>query len=155
TVALLVRPTDLHPATEGWQVYLAVILPCLALSFPCLLAQLKPSRLEASPITLCVLGLLPAVALSHLSHFLFGQAFEESKEFFKTLLYYGLLVGLLHTPARLRRFLTWFLLCILALAVLAVLNHFGVIQIRTVVGLHDARTDFRLRTVGIFNDPND
>src|SRR5690349_13125108 len=78
---LFVRPGDIIPALLGWDLYFACILACLACSFPVLFEQLAPQSLERRPITVCVLGLLLAVALSHLSHARLDAAFDESWTF--------------------------------------------------------------------------
>src|SRR6185312_4884877 len=68
---LFVRPAEIVPALLGWEIYQVCILACLLTSFPVLLEQLQPRALEARPLTVCVLGLLLAVVLSHLTAFRF------------------------------------------------------------------------------------
>src|SRR5438270_5770668 len=63
--ALFLRPAEIVPALYGLEIYLVVILACLAASFPVVLDQLRPAELERRPITVCVLGLFLAVVLSH------------------------------------------------------------------------------------------
>src|SRR5947209_564283 len=65
---LFVRPAEVVPALLGWEIYQALILLCLLASFPAILAQLQARALESRPITVFVLGLLPAVVLSQLSN---------------------------------------------------------------------------------------
>src|SRR5262245_49549669 len=99
--ALFLRPTEIIASLAGVQLFEALIITCFAVSFPAVFNQLRPARLKASPITCCVLGLLVAAALSHLSHMRLGQAFTESYSFFKIVVYYLLFVGLVNTPQRL------------------------------------------------------
>jgi O-antigen ligase len=168
---LFIRPAEIFPdilAVEqalNVQLYQAAILACLVVSLPVLFEQLSPPALAARPITVCVLGLLVAVPLSHLCYSgNFTDAREKGVVFSKLLLYYLLLVGNLNTPERLKVFLRWLVLFIVGLAALALLQYHGVIQVESLSVLEDTVTDPetgermtfpRLRSTGIYNDPND
>src|SRR5262249_9128595 len=125
--ALFVRPSEIVPDLLGLEIYQYLILGCLACSFPVVLQQL--TALDVRPITLCVVGLLAAVVLSHLSRFAFASAAQDGYDMFKVVLYYLLFVGLVTTPGRLRVLLTWFLVCTAAVALLAILHYHGVINL--------------------------
>jgi hypothetical protein len=162
--ALFVRPAEIVPDLLGLEIYQFLILACFAFSFPAVLEQLSARALEARPITACVLGLLPAVVLSHLAHFNFAEAAVDGFEFFKIVVYYLLFVGLVTTPARLRRFLGWLLLCTAVVALLAILHYHGVINLPNQKVLKALEKDQesgrdvviqRLQGTGIFQDPND
>src|SRR5262245_33559087 len=104
---LFVRPAEIVPELIGLNLYEYAILACLLASFPQVVEQLTPRALLERPITVCVLGLLLAVGLSHVSHFYFGGAHEAGLEFAKVALYYLLFVAVVNSPARLRQFLGW------------------------------------------------
>src|SRR5205807_2462820 len=95
---------------------------------PRLLEQFLDGSLPHRPITVCVLGLLAAVVLSHLSHGEVEKAAELGWDFLKVVLYYLLLVGIVTTPERLRRFVFWLVLFAAVFAVLALLQYEGVIR---------------------------
>ena len=66
---LFIRPAEIIPSLEDVQIYEALIIACLVVSLPAVLEQLRADSLTAAPITVCVLGMLAAVVLSHLSDF--------------------------------------------------------------------------------------
>ena len=163
---LFVRPAELVPDWEGLPIYQVIIIACLIASWPVILPQIKWSSLKRNPITLCVLGLLPAVILSHLSHRDTWYARQGAEDFGKILLYYLLLVGLIDSPKRLRTFLLVITGFVVVTACLSLLNHFGVVHIAALDDLlenydPDVPLDaqpgaiVRIRAMGIFNDPND
>jgi O-antigen ligase len=162
--ALFVRPSEITPGLQTVEIYIYCILSCLAVSFPVVLEQLMPQSLERQPITVCVLGLLPAIILSHLSHFRLEAAVLFGWEFFKFVLYFLLLVGLICTPERLRVFLRCFMLFSAVVAALAVLQYHELIKLPNLnpvkENYRNAATGqeghiLRLQGSGIFQDPND
>jgi hypothetical protein len=161
---LFVRPAEIIPALLGWEIYQVCILACLLTSFPVLLEQLQPGALEARPLTVCVLGLLLAVVLSHLTAFRLSETTLLGWDFFKTILYFLLFMGLVNTPSRLRWMLWWLLLFASIVALLAVLQYHHVITLPNLDPLKERGEDkstgealvaVRLRGSGIFQDPND
>jgi hypothetical protein len=161
---LFIRPGEIVPDLEGMPIYNVIILACLAVSFPVVLAQLSLRSLVNSPISMCVVGLQAAVILSHLSHLQFFYARQMGFDFFKIVLYYLLLIGLLDTPARFLQFLTWLLGFITVSTLLAVLQYHGVIALpsmteierRDISAVTGELVDFvQLQGSGIFSDPND
>lgn len=160
---LFVRPAEIVPALLGLNIYLVVIVVCLLCAFPVLLEQLMPQSLETRPITVCVLGLLLALVLSHLSHFRLDKAFFGGWEFCKTILYFLLFIGLVRTPGRLRIFLLCFVLFAAVVALLAILQFHDIIELPNLNPVKDTGRNaagqessfLRLRGSGIFHDPND
>jgi putative inorganic carbon (hco3(-)) transporter len=163
--ALFIRPAEIVAGWENLQIYLYLIVASLAFSLPVVLPQLTWSSLRRNPITLCVIGLLFAIILSHLSHSDFYSARMGATEFGKVVIYYLLLVGLLDSPKRLQAFLVILFIFVLCTAGLSLLNHHGTIDIPSLSELEDsygvnpetgeAGVIYRLRAMGIFNDPND
>jgi O-antigen ligase len=162
TAVLFVRPADVLPFLRGVEVYQYLIVLCLAASFPAVLAHLAPDRLEARPIDVLVLLLLPAGVLSHLTHAELGWAADVGVYFLKTLVYYLLFVSLVNTPRRLRLYLTTLVVCAAAVVVLAALDYHRVIKLPrisdkldAVMALAEQNEARRMIGPGIFQDPND
>jgi O-antigen ligase len=164
--ALFLRPGEIVPDLQAAPVYLVLILVCFAFAFPRVLAQLMPNNLANSPITLCLLGFWVVAAVANVfGQALIGDTAEWVKEFGKIILFYLLLVGLVDTPARLRKMLLWLAVFIVLLAGLATLVYHGFVELPGMKPLeqlwtHDELTNewstiTRMRASGIFNDPND
>lgn len=126
---LFVRPAEIAPELLGVPLYELAILSCLAASFPALLSLLLNGVPARQPIIGCVLGMLIAIVLSHLSHFNLYSARLAAVDFLKVLLYYLLFVCNVSTPARLRQFLAWLAGFALMLTILALLHFHGVVTI--------------------------
>ncbi len=159
-VAMFVRPSEIFPALDGVPIYESLILACGLFSCLAVMEHLSWRSLAERPITICVIGVLVAIALSHLSHLRLGQARTGTMIFLKVVIYYLLLVVNLCTVARLRQFLFWLVLMIGALTALALLQYHEVINIDALKVLElkdeeDAVFMRRLQSTGIFNDPND
>lgn len=162
---LFVRPAEIVAAWASLPIYEVVILACLFASLPVVIQQLTGRSLVRNPITVCVLGLLLAVFLSHASHRDFWSARMGAILFLKIVIYYLLLVGLVSSPARLRLFLLVLFFFILCTTALSLLNHHGAIDIPALAEMKEAYGEdretgdinfiYRLRAMGIFNDPND
>jgi O-antigen ligase len=161
---LFIRPAEIVPGLEDLPLYEVAILACLAVSFFSVLRQLRPRSLVQRPITVCVLGLLPAIVLSGLPRFWFTGAVHAGADFGKIVVYYLLFVATVNSAARLR----WFLLCltglILVVAALALLQYHGLINVPALAAVQQAAIDAqtgeesflpRLQGTGLFNDPND
>jgi hypothetical protein len=161
---LFIRPGEIVPGLEEWPIYQWVILSCLVVAYPRVLDQFTRDALVSRPMTVCVVGLWVAVVLSLLVRMATFQARETGFEFGKVILYYLLLVAVVDTPERLRKLLLWLAGFIVILALIAVLQYHGVIQIASLTTLEQKHFDSetgelvvipRLRSIGIFNDPND
>ncbi len=161
---LFIRPAEIVPALIGLPIYEVVILACVIFSFPAILQRFHPRDLANQPITLCVLGLLVAVALSHLSHLAFSMAYEAAFEFAKVIAYYVLLVSLVTSLSRLRTFLLWLTFFVIVLTAVALLEYHGWIDIPALATFEQVQVDEetgemsvlpRLCSTGIYNDPND
>lgn len=161
---LFIRPAEIFPELAGLPIYEVPILACLAVCFPRVASQLTAPALRSSPLTVCVLGLLPAAALSHLTHSMFGVAVESILAFGRLVIYYLLLVAVLDTPARVRTLLCWVAIFILVLAVFALLQYHEIINVSALSVLDqweidpatgEALVTPRLRGAGLYHDPND
>lgn len=162
-VSLFVRPMEIVPQLAGWPIYEALIIGCLLAALPLILRELALDRLLERPISVCVVGLVAAVVMSHLAVGYLWGARMSGVEFGKVALYYLLLVATVNTAARMRGFL--FILAGLAVVVtgLAVLQFHELINIPALAALEYEQVDDRGETItlrrlvstGIFNDPND
>jgi O-antigen ligase len=162
--ALFVRPAELIPAADGLPIYKVLICLCLALTITPVLRQLSRKDLANWPISLCVVGLLFAVVLSHLCHFNIASAVSEGIDFFQVVLYFLLLTALVNSPAHMRKFLLWLNVFTLILTVVSLLDYHGYIHLAKIVESHESQTTdgkytadaiVRLAATGIFANPND
>ena len=161
---LFIRPEDFLPEIAGARLYLIVIVLCLVATLPNLLPQLSLRNLARRPITVCVLGLLGAVALSQLVRGRLDAVEDFVPEFAKVVAYYLLLIAVVDTPARLRTFLAWQVAFVAVVATLGVLQFHEVINYDALKPVFEERFNpqsgeteqiARLCGSGIFNDPND
>jgi putative inorganic carbon (HCO3(-)) transporter len=162
--ALFIRPGELFQDWADVPVYQMLIICCALAALPAIADQLRPSALRVQPITVCVLGMAVAIELSFLYQFKTWEARLLGYEFAKVVLYYLLLVGLLSTPRRYRLFLLCLLGGITILTALALLQYFQFIDLPALAIIEEKSIDPvtgdtiilpRLRSTGIFNDPND
>jgi O-antigen ligase len=166
---LFIRPAEIAPQIESLPSYEVLIIACLLFGLPSVYPQLAPRSLAQRPVTLCGLALMVAVICSHLfspSHgfFIWGARMSAYK-YFKILVYFLLLVSLVDTPARLRRFVLWLGTFIILLTTITLLQANHVLDIPTIDVFYmqderDADENLigvtpRLQSTGIFNDPND
>src|SRR6516225_1829914 len=114
--AMYLSPASIWPELEAVQIYLPLIVLCLMFSFPAVLNQLSIESLTKNPMTFCVLALIPAILISLVLCSDFYEARVFTWGFAKTCVYYLLVVGVVNTPPRFRRFL-WLLLAIIVLVV--------------------------------------
>ena len=161
---LFFRPAELVPALEGAPIYESVILMCLAVSVPAIAQKLTIHSLYRQPVIVGVIGLLPAVVLSLLAHGQSEEATQWGFRFFKIVLYFLLLVAVIDTPSRLRKFVGWIGLLIVSMTGLVLLQNEGIINLPALSAIDQAEIDPetgerftlpRLCGAGIFNDPND
>lgn len=169
---LFIRPEDLSYETEEmlrslpFNLYEFFIIVCLACSVPYVLRQLKKDQLRQSPITVCVLGLLAAVVLSQMFCPFFSFPFfwgvrNRGFKFFKIVVYYMLLVGLLDTPKKVRWFLMILAVLVTFLTTVTLLGYYGYIEKIKPLEQRETLNDgsvvitVRMQSTGIYNDPND
>ncbi|MCA9180469.1 MAG: hypothetical protein KDA51_03430, partial [Planctomycetales bacterium] len=164
TVAtLFLRPADLVPALEAWPVYQFLIFCCLLVAARATLRQLKHRSILEQPVLACLLLLLVAVGLSHLSHGFVWGARTSVVEVCKLVALYLLIVALANTPYRLIKLIQWLAISITVVAALALLDRYELlsvaalesIQDRGAVSNHPTEIVERIRGTGIFQDPND
>jgi len=161
---LFIRPGEIFPALEGLPIYNVVILACIVCSFPVLVRQLSWSYLKSQPAMLAVVWMLPAIALSHLVRLNFFSARFYALDFLKVLLMFLLICALVNSTYRLSVFIKLTVFFIVAIAALALLSYYGVINIQGIQVADRAVSDTASGTAmavqqlygpGIFNDPND
>jgi O-antigen ligase len=163
--ALFMRPAEIVPELEGWPIYNVLILSCLAVAAPLVIEKLRGDALTQSPITICVLGMLPAVVFSLLVQGDTWNAREWAIEFSKVIIYYMLLVTLVRSPRRMSQFMIALALFSLVLNVVALLSYHKIIDLATVAPMEEAQFQehsyddreivVRLQAAGIYGNPND
>ena len=165
TATLFLRPAELFIWLEGAPIYEALILGTFALTFQSFLAHFRQFMLVRQPITLCVLGVFAAIALSHFQYIYVGGVIDSGTLFLKTLIYFGLLVTVVNTPERLKTFLLTVAICASTMVTLCVLDFHEIYDFEFIEHLDDndgydedeetVTTVRRMRGTGIFMDPND
>lgn len=161
---LFLRPEELMPSIAGLQIYYWVICCNLIVCFPAIVNQLNGKQLAKNPVTVCVLGVLAAIFLSHATKFDLWSARYGAFEFLKVVLYFLLLMAVVNSKQRLVWFLASIVIFTLGMNALAVLQYHGLIHIEALEVLmqndYDVMTGEAFETprmvaTGIFNDPND
>lgn len=111
-VALFVRPAELVPALGNVQVYFPLIFAAAAANLSGLNAQLSRGMLVRQPVHVCVLTLIVAVPLSHLTATMhLSAAWQGAVQMLKFAVYYLMLTSVIHSPARLRRLMLVIAVC--------------------------------------------
>lgn len=161
---VFLRPAEIVPELLGLPIYEGLIFSCLFLSLNTVRNELLPRMLFHNPITICVLGVWLACALSHVTHGAATDLKDAVILFFKTALYYILLVTCIDTPARFKLFLLNTVVCAVVMVGLCVIDYVGWIDFTFVTHVtdRDGQDDtgaveivWRMRGTGIFEDPND
>ena len=164
SAVVILRPSELVPALQGMPIFEGCISGALLLGIPGLLRHAAWRNLRQQPATLSVLSVLVAIVASQLSRVSFDGLTHNTLEFAKILLFFGLVVSLTDTVARLRRLLMLLALCATAAISLSVLDYLDIYDFQFITHISDvgevAATNERLRVIrlcglGIFHDPND
>jgi O-antigen ligase len=161
---LFIRPAELVPAVRALPIYQIVILACIAANFQKILDQLDLNRLKRNPISACVVGMLAAVALSHMSHLYVWGTRYYTTEFSKTIIYYLVMLAVITSVRRLEQFFVCLLGILTVMAALSLAHHYEIIYIPELDSLTQREFDpatgqfreyARMQSTGIFSDPND
>jgi len=161
---LYTRPAEVVPGLQDVELYQYLILPCLLCAIPGVLFQFEARMLLQRPITLCVLGMLVAIPLSLITIGEYEKSAEQAFDFFKVVIYYLILVAVIHSPGRLRQFMGWLAVLTAVMAVMSLLHYYEVIRLTDLKDIKEKATAgtgieeslVRLRGPGImFGDPND
>lgn len=163
-VTLFIRPAEIIPALHALPIYNYLIIANLIVAFPGILNHLTESGLSRKPATVCVLGVLAGIFLSHFAQFNLFSARMGAFEFSKVVAYFLILVTTINTSRRLVILLATVAALTLAINTLAVLHYHHYIEIPslTVLMQNDYDPDTgesflvpRMQATGIFGDPND
>ncbi|MBS0266526.1 MAG: O-antigen ligase family protein [Planctomycetes bacterium] len=161
---LFVRPQDFLEGNENLSLYNYALLAALAAGAQKVANRCFTDRMLREPIVVCVLGLVPAIAMSHIAHFDFYSARIRAWDFCKVLVYFFLLTSVVNSTVRIRQFLYAVALFTAITALIAILDFHEVIQVPALRAAQEALIDPmtgerylvpRLVATGLFNDPND
>ncbi len=160
---LFIRPGELIPDLAGVPIYNGLIVANLLFALPKFAARLAPGALRSSPISACVIGLAASVFASQLARGDLFLARQATFDFAKSAAYYFLLIAVVDTAPRLRGFLGALVGSIALVTTLALLHYHGIVEIPALEAYDEGWGDLageavlirRLRTTGIYNDPND
>jgi hypothetical protein len=165
--ALFIRPAELLPSLANWPIYNAIIVLNLVVAAPAVISRLSQHRLVRSPSTMCMLGLLMAIGLSHVARFDLESATANTIEFAKIVAYFLLLLSVVNTTQRFRWFLCAMIAFIATSTGIALLDYHGIIDMPNVrqvkehyvvlspTGEWREEVIPRLGATGIIGDPND
>ena len=166
TATLFLRPAELFVWMADWPVYEVLILSTFALAFQSFTGHFRWFMLARQPVTLCVVGIFVAIAVSHVQSFYLGGVIDSGTLFLKALIYYGLVVTTVNSPSRFKTFLLTVAVCASTMVTLCVLDFYEVYDFEFIEHLDDIESyaddpedgvNFirRMRGTGIFQDPND
>jgi O-antigen ligase len=159
---LYIRPMDFIPGLVGLPLYDVTFCLCFFFSLPALMDDGAFPAIALHPVSVCVMGV---VATAILSNLLLGQvddAFNTADWFFKTVLYYVLLICIVRTPARMKWLLASLVVDGCIVAGLGVADYKGIVQVPNLIMVTEnayvdgVQVSFRrLAGTGLFGDPND
>lgn len=161
---LTFRPSDLLPALNKAPIYEAFVALCLLTSIPRLLTIAATRTLRSNALVVLAIGMVPAVALSHLANFDSFHARIGGAEMLKACIFAMLVLALVDTPRRVRTMMVVVVAATLAVTLLSLLHYHGALYIPALRAVEqanlaaqegDAGTLLRLCGIGVFNDPND
>lgn len=161
---IYIRPWEIVPALAGVQIYVYLILSAALLSSRDIQKHLTRSSLLGQPITLCVLGVLAAVGISHLTNGYLGGAISGTFSMFKTVVYYLVLVSVINTSQRMRYFVISLIICGTICIGISVADYHNILPIESLTHIKERISHsltgqdtflFRLCGIGMFHDPND
>jgi putative inorganic carbon (hco3(-)) transporter len=161
---LFIRPQEIVADFPIENPYVLLIVVNLLVSAGAVFTQFSGRELRRNPLMVCVLGFFAAIVLSQLSRLSFGLAWEGGLEFAKVVVYYALLVSVVRTPLRLKRFIAALVIFTSVLSAMALLQYYGFVQITALKSIGDWEVDpvtgelfllMRLCSTGVFHDPND
>lgn len=161
---LFIRPGEIVPELTGLPIYNYMILTNLLVASPAIVNYFDRGSLRQKPATVCVLGVIAGIFISHITKFDLWNARMGAFDFAKVVAYYLLLVVTVNTPRRFVTFLVYIALLILVINGIAVLHYHGVIEVQSIKVLMQNEVDLesgeqyvipRMQATGIFGDPND
>jgi hypothetical protein len=164
TATLFLRPAELFSWMGDLPLYEILILSTLLLTAQSAEPHFHWRALARQPITLCAAALLPAIVMSHLTHFYVGGLVESVPYFLKTLIYFALVITVVNSPSRLKAFLANVGLCTTVMVALCLFDYWNWWDFEFIVHLDDLLGHdeegvpiffTRMRGTGIFQDPND
>ncbi len=161
---VFLRPAEIVPELLGLPIYEGLIGACLLLSVNVVRNEVTPRQLYHNPITICVLGVLVGCTMSHVTHGYLGGVLASTELFFKTALYFLLLISCVDTPGRFRWFLFGTVFCSVVMISCCVVDYLEWVDFVFVTHVVDRDGEdltgatelvLRMRGTGIFADPND
>lgn len=165
TATLFLRPSEIVPDLQGFRIYEVLMVGAIIALRREIFDQFRLVRLQTQPVTICAILMAGAIAMSHLQHgFLWGIQWSLDI-YYKTLLYFMMLVGSVTSWARFRVFLLTVCLCGTLMVGLCVIDYVGIVDFQFVTHITDRDSEtsisneqqliWRMRGTGIFEDPND
>lgn len=165
TATLFLRPSEIVPDLQGFRIYEVLMVAAIIALRREIFEQFRLDRLQSQPVTICATLLVAGIAMSHLQHgYLWGVQWSLDI-YYKTLLYFLMLVGSVTSWQRFRWFLLTVCLCGTLMVGLCVIDYAGIVDLEFVTHITDRDSEttianeqkliWRMRGTGIFEDPND
>ena len=161
---MILRPAELFPDLDVFPIYESLIVAGLVCGAAGLKKHFVWRHLTQQPAMLCMMGLLIAIALSHLQRLYLGGVKAGSIDFLKVLLLFGLIVSQTDTVFRLKALLTVIAVTATITVTMCVLDFYDladfefithIVDVDGVTDANQSRRVSRMRGTGIFQDPND
>jgi hypothetical protein len=165
---VFIRPLELMPALRQVRIYEILTLICLLLFASQIIAFVRWDNLRKLPSALCVIVMLPAIAMSQLSRGYLWGVVNSSSAFIIVLLFYLILVSAVTSASRFRRFMVMFVVFASGTAFLSLAQFHGLLELNTdeygISVLERDQVDkeegaegviLQLQGSGVFSDPND
>ena len=161
---IYIRPWEIYPALEGVQIYVYLILTAAMFSYKQIQNHLTIDHIKGQPITLCVLGILAAIGISHITNGYMGGASKGMFAMAKTVVYYLVLITCISTVRRLQMFVVSLIFCGTICIAISLADYHDFMQIESLTHIKErmgytlSGKDIyliRLCGIGMFHDPND
>lgn len=164
TAVIFVRPWALIETLKNAPIYILLIGGAALCSVRGIQLQLTKDSLRDNPITVCVLGIMLAITLSHLTHTYLSAMINGTLEFAKVAIYFLVFMAIVNTPERLRRLMLVIGISLVMMTLLCVVDYVGIVDLPTIEPLKDFHAHdingfpthvYRMKSIGLFSDPND
>lgn len=161
---LFIRPSELIAQLIVLPYYEIAVLVCVIVSLGAMAAEVTDPTRHRHSLSICIVLLIFASIISHLSHGRVALAYFSVIDLLKCVVYYWLMCSIITSGSQLRRFLRLLIIFTAILVVIALLDYHDVVRIEAVHAYQQVEVDPssgekhilpRLCSTGIFSDPND
>jgi len=153
-IAVYLRPQEWLPAMNGWP--LIYILTITTAIFVILETPKRKQTHLTAPPNLLMLGFLGCILFSHISNGYLQGTIDSFNDFAPNVVMFFLFVNILTTERKIKIAIWLIIILTVILAIEGIQQHYkGIGWAGQTPYLDKERQEFRIRWIGIFNDPND